>query len=416
MSQTVQLYRSATNIPPGPLLPGVLSAELAPGPGFTKLWIGSAAPEGNRLLLSSDPADVTVTSGHYLQIAGGTMLGPLVLLGDPAAVLEATPQQYVDAGDARVAAQAAYNVGRNLIHNPLFNVAQRGVGPWTTSGAYTADRWQLGVNTDVASIARAAVSDAERAAIGDEAAAYKLYNTFTGSAAAGAFHLLQQPIEGLRRISGKTITLSFWAAANAGTPKIGINYLLVYGTGGSPSAAAYVNATGQSVTLSTTWTRYSVTTAIPGASGKTFGTNGDDYISPGLWFSSGAANNATAGNIGVQSGTIDIWGVQLEVGTAVTPLEKIDPQIDLANCQRLAQTVSFVDYGYNGAGVITAGSTSLSTVMRAAPTLTLIGALTSTNLTGTAVSGNGQTVWWEGTVAAAGGYTFSGNWLASADL
>ncbi|HEY2416400.1 MAG TPA: hypothetical protein VGH84_00655, partial [Steroidobacteraceae bacterium] len=36
---------------------------------------------------------------------------------------------------------AALGVGRNLLHNALFNVAQRGAGPWTTSGAITMDRW-----------------------------------------------------------------------------------------------------------------------------------------------------------------------------------------------------------------------------------------------------------------------------------
>src|SRR5678810_1043983 len=36
------------------------------------------------------------------------------------------------------------NVGRNLIHNSMFNVNQRGLGSWTTSGVYTSDRWYMG--------------------------------------------------------------------------------------------------------------------------------------------------------------------------------------------------------------------------------------------------------------------------------
>ena len=44
-------------------------------------------------------------------------------------------------------------------------------------------------------------------------------------------------------------------------------------------------------------------------------------------------------NVGVQSGSIAIWGVQLEIGSVATPLEKPDPQQDLAKCQRFYQTL-----------------------------------------------------------------------------
>src|SRR5215831_16764590 len=33
------------------------------------------------------------------------------------------------------------NVGRNQLHNGLFNVQQRGGGPWTTPNTYGPDRW-----------------------------------------------------------------------------------------------------------------------------------------------------------------------------------------------------------------------------------------------------------------------------------
>lgn len=43
-------------------------------------------------------------------------------------------------GGYATSAAAANNVGRNLLHNPLFQVNQRGAGPWTVLGAYTSDR------------------------------------------------------------------------------------------------------------------------------------------------------------------------------------------------------------------------------------------------------------------------------------
>ena len=44
-----------------------------------------------------------------------------------------------------VTAQSMGDVGRNLIHNPLFNVAQRGAGPFTSRAAN--GRWIAGTST-----------------------------------------------------------------------------------------------------------------------------------------------------------------------------------------------------------------------------------------------------------------------------
>src|SRR5208282_354029 len=43
------------------------------------------------------------------------------------------------------------DTGRNKLHNPLFRVQQRGLGPWTGAGNYTADRWLLGLVNDTVS-------------------------------------------------------------------------------------------------------------------------------------------------------------------------------------------------------------------------------------------------------------------------
>src|SRR5215831_10527895 len=74
---------------------------------------------------------------------------------------------------AAVAAAQMGNVGRNLLHNPYFNVQQRGVGPWTVNG-YTADRWAQFFNGGTSSINVQANGDGMRALIGDEAARYSI--------------------------------------------------------------------------------------------------------------------------------------------------------------------------------------------------------------------------------------------------
>jgi hypothetical protein len=270
-------------------------------------------------------------------------------------VLSATPNQ---------------NIGRNRLHNPLFNNAQRGAGPWTATG-YTLDRWVVGITTDSASWTQVSLSDADRTAIGDESAAVAFQNVFTGSSSAGAYNQLVQRTENVRLLAGKTVTVSFWAKANSGTPSLGINILQGFGTGGSPSTAVRALATGNSVTLSTTWTRYTSTIAIPSISGKTLGSNGDHSTQLEIFYSSGSTNNAVAGNIGVQSGTIKIWGVQLEVGAAATPLEIRDQGVELALCQRFYQTSQMFAIGYNASTGNIFGTYLLPTTMRATPSTTI---------------------------------------------
>lgn len=315
-----------------------------------------------------------------------------------------------------VTAQSMGDVGRNLLHNPLFNVAQRGAGPFAVlTATYTLDRWMLNGSTDTASIRQFAVNDTERAGIGDEAANMMLANTFTGNAAAGAYHEIVQRIEDVRRLAGKTVTLSFWAAAS-GALKLGINMTQYFGTGGSPSTAVNVLATGNSVTLSGTWTRYTSTIALPGISGKTLGSNSDHSTQIRIAYSSGATANAFFGNIGVQSGTINIWGVQLEVGSVATPLEKPDPQQDAAKCFRFFQSGYVGMSGYVGAGGSASAIFPWSVVMRAAPTLIPV-FTTQTNCGSSAINPYGTTNYQVYTVGtAAGNYLLAGTFTASADL
>src|ERR1044072_370836 len=194
------------------------------------------------------------------------------------------------------AGASAQTTGRNLLHNPMFRIIQRGAGPFTASGDYGADRLLVQLVSARVSFAPANIDDTGRGQIGDEEATIGLNNVFTGNAAAGAYNQIQQRIENVRRLGGKKITISFWAIAGSGTPKLGVNIIQSFGTGGSPSAVVW--ATAQAVTLGTTWTRYQVTIDVPTTIGKTLGTNGDDSTGIAFWYSSGATNNAIAGSIG----------------------------------------------------------------------------------------------------------------------
>lgn len=357
-----------------------------------------------------------------LSSVGGALLASPVFTGNPTAPTPAPGDNdtsiattaFVTAASAVVTQAAVNNVGRNLLHNPLFNVAQRGVGPFTVNGAYTADRWALGFIGGSLSVNVYPMTDADRTAIGDEAARADLGANCVGTSGAGDQAYLQQSIESTRRLSGKTVTVSFWAVAATGTPKLGVNLYQIFGTGGSPSGPVTIN--GQAVTLSTTWARYVLTFVLPSASGKTLGTNGDDCTILRFWQSSGATNNTPAGGIGVQSFVFALWGVQLEIGSVMTPLEKPDPQQDLAKCQRFFQVGSVEYMGYTGAGTGQHQSWAFAVPMRATPTCTS-NVTTSTNISSASfVALDPSTMRAVGTGVAAGGFIITGIFTASSDL
>lgn len=266
-------------------------------------------------------------------------------------------------------AQSSQNAGRNYLDNALFNVQQRGVGPFTVG--YSADRWQISFSADSPHVNMVAIVDAQRAQIGDEAATWSLQNNFTGTSGATAFNLVNQKIEKISRLSGKTITVSFFAQGASAGLRLGVSPTQNFGTGGSPSAINNIN--GQSVALSTAFARYSVTFNLPSDAGQTFGTNGDDFTQINFWFSAGSSNAAISGNVGVQTGIIALWGVQVEIGTQATPLEKPNPQQDLARCQRFYQALP------PAAAVSIGGAPStgiylpvyFATTMRATPSVTV---------------------------------------------
>jgi hypothetical protein len=153
---------------------------------------------------------------------------------------------------------------------------------------------------------------------------------------------LRQQIESVRTFAGQTVTVSFWAKATSGTPSVAIELNQNYGTGGSPSSADFFNL--GKVTLSTAWVRYSATIPLTSISGKTLGTDPNNSLVLILWTSAGSNFNSRTGTLGIQSATIDFWGVQVEAGSVATPFQTASggsPQAELAMCQRYYYRATF---------------------------------------------------------------------------
>jgi hypothetical protein len=309
---------------------------------------------------------------------------------------------------------AASNIGRNLLHNAQFAVHQRGTGPFTASG-YTADRWGMQLSFDTVNFAVQPISDAGRAQIGDEAVTVFMAATVAGSTNPGASTILYQHIEDVRRLAGKTVTVSFWAVGTAGM-KLGVSLNQNLGTTGGTSEVTIYGA-GQSVTLATSYQWYSLTFTLQSTSGETLGTDGNSHTTLTFWYSSGTNDAVYAGNIGVQSGTINIWGVQLEIGSAATPLEKPDPRYDLANCQRFFRSGVVSTRGYTLAGGTVQSMYALAPTMFRVPLVTLTAQTNAGNLASADVQTFQRDMFAFEIVAAAPGDVYGTySFTASADL
>ena len=101
----------------------------------------------------------------------------------------------------------------------------------------------------------------------------------------------------------------------------------------SPSSS--VSGIGaQKLSLTTSWQKFTVTVSVPSISGKTLGTDGNDYLGVLFWFDAGSSYATRAASLGQQSGTFDIANVQLEEGSVATPFEQRPAGLELQLCQR----------------------------------------------------------------------------------
>ena len=236
---------------------------------------------------------------------------------------------------------------RNLIINGDFRINQR-VFTSSASSVYGFDRW-------TSSSADGTVTySAQTFTTGNAIPGYEPTNhariATSGQTLAGAYSHLVQRIENVRTLAGQTASLSFWAKSTSGTPKVAVEFLQIFGTGGSPSSTTFTYA-GQ-VTLSTAWQRFTMQVNIPSISGKTIGTAGDDTLYLNLWTSAGSTYNSRAGSIGIQNSTIDFWGVQLEQNYQPTPFEQRPIGVELALCQRYYQRLSYQTSNYIAIGQV----------------------------------------------------------------
>jgi hypothetical protein len=268
---------------------------------------------------------------------------------------------------------SVWNVGygqaaKNKIINGDFRLNQRAFTSITADGTYGFDRWVLGTAGGATYTPQTFTAGAAPVA-GYEAINFAQVAT-TGQTNTNTITILIQKIEDVRTFAGQTATISFYAKATSGTPKIAVEMQQNFGSGGS----ATVNTYAGQITMTTSFARYSVTVAIPSVSGKTIGTS--SFLGVNLWTSAGSDFNARTGSLGIQTATIGIWGVQVEYGSYPTPFQTATGTLqgELAACQRYyfrtSATVAFgsmcpIAYALSATTAI--GTTPFPVTMRVEP-------------------------------------------------
>jgi len=251
-----------------------------------------------------------------------------------------------------------YAAGKNKVINGDMGIWQRGTSISLTnaSAAYGADRFlaQCNFSAGTSTFSQQTFTAGAAPVAGYEGQYFARLTCGSTSTYAN----YSQKVEDVRTFAGQTVTLSYWAKASASVTSAP-NLLQNFGAGGSSS----VNNFGTSVTLTTSWVRYSTTVSIPSISGKTIG--GSSFLQVYLEFSSN-----------LNSATIDLWGVQLEAGSTATPFQTATgtKQGELAACQRYyfrfagGQTFSRYGTGYSSNTNTAFFNLPLPVSLRVAPT------------------------------------------------
>lgn len=217
---------------------------------------------------------------------------------------------------------------KNQIMNGNFDIWQRGtsLAITTTPDAFIADRWvhSMGGSGFTVTASRQTHTVGQTDVPGNPKYFYRNTVTTAGSISANT---VGQRIEGVENFAGEQFAFSFYMKGSAGFTLDTANSRLrqSFGTGGSPSSI--VNIPFNTLTVSTTaittsWQLVTVTGTLPSITGKTLGTNGNDYLAIELFLPITA------------SFVTDISSVQLERGATATRFERRSLATELALCQR----------------------------------------------------------------------------------
>lgn len=232
---------------------------------------------------------------------------------------------------------------QNLLTNPGFEVWQRGIGPGTASGAYTADRWSVPATTSTYSLSRVAST------IGSAGYSAQIVYTHAGGGNAQP----QQKVEDYAQLRARAVTFAVAVKATVAA---------------RVRAFVYDSVTGY------TYSAYNVGTA-------------EERLSVTATISATATMVIVGVYVDTGSCTVELNDATLVVGTVPLAYAPLHPADEASRCQRYYEVhgrppsgvTLVVRESANGAGQYVGQWVSFATTKAGVPTVTKNGTWTLTN-------------------------------------
>lgn len=220
---------------------------------------------------------------------------------------------------------------KNLIINGNFDIWQRGTST-TSSITYLADRWEY-VSSPDGGTTNSSSTDRQTFALGqtDVPGNPKYYSRIAGNITGGGGTeslIYRQKVENVSTGSGGMVALSIYMKASSART-VNIDLVQNFGTGGSPSATVYTNI-GQA-SLTTSFQKFTFVISAPSVSGKTLGTNDDDFVEVAIVHQAAAGSSYTTTSSSTSS--IDVSTSQFEIGSIATGFEQRSIGEEQALCE-----------------------------------------------------------------------------------
>ena len=216
---------------------------------------------------------------------------------------------------------AVYDSGalsnRNILINGNMEVAQRGTSQ-TAAGYGTIDRFALSLSGASATMTQESFTIGQTDVPGSDK--YLKLVVSTGNNNSGVYYKVEA--KDAFPVIGQKVTLSYFAKGTS--PAAGLEVAIGWYDGSSSSS--YASTT---VTLTSSWTKYTHTFDVPSISGLTL-TNAAAYLEV-HWIQADADTSSNAYEINLAQ-------TQLELGTEATPFEHRSYGEELYSCQRYFET------------------------------------------------------------------------------
>ncbi|MAM60870.1 hypothetical protein [Maritimibacter sp. UBA3975] len=253
---------------------------------------------------------------------------------------------------------------RNKIINGNFDVWQEGTS--FTADGYTADQWKLTEGSGAAcTVSRQAFTLGQTDVPGNP----KFFARWARGTAGSAASTFEQPMEDVRTLAGETTTETVWLKASAAT-EIDIDLVQNFGTGGSPSSEVETSVVS-GASLTTSWQKFTYSVSVPSISGKTVGSDSNDYLSLKLTRAHDATN---------PTASVDIARVSAVQGDATGETDPHEPRphwLEEQFCKRYFERLGPLEYlpGFWNSGTQLLVIAKMAVTKRADPSLSYNGTL-----------------------------------------